>query len=152
MSLKVNLIKSDSIFLNRNHKNQVYSVLFNEIDCGPFDGGCLVFAMAMTKIYEGNVHVIVGKQNTHANSIALHAIFAGKDGRFADADGWGTAEEVISRFVKNELPFGKCETMHLRPWQKEDLPDAPYNDGLVDRLAFEISNPAPYCRKKHVVF
>jgi hypothetical protein len=127
------------VFGSFSIKNAVYGAMLESIDCGPFDGGCVVFAMALQRIYGGEVFVIDGQTaqgpwGPLTSSGAQHAILRLPDGRYMDADGDGTACELVSRLNKNEC-FGRLVHKSTRPIEDEDLPDAPRDETLAGLLA-----------------
>lgn len=115
-------------------------MLYRNIDCGPFDGGCLVFAQALQRLHGGDVFVIEGRRPNSLDDrempelTAQHAVLRLPDGRFGDADGFGGEQEVVNRFVVNECAFG-LRDVRTRPLAAGDLPDAPANESLVAQVA-----------------
>lgn len=128
-------------YASRRHKEQVFRVLAEAVDCGPFDGGCLVFAEALKSIYGGEIYVIAGVTgDTGGSPIAQHAVLRMPDGQYADGDGIGWRDVVVNRFVANEC-LGGLTRQDVRAFQVGDLPDCPRDVGLVKALAHALLNP-----------
>jgi hypothetical protein len=87
--------------LTRRNKNRVYSILLKAARCGPFDGGCLIFAQALKLKFGGEIWVILGKTQEAAPEAAQHAVVRIEDD-FIDADGRSKMCTVMSRFARNE--------------------------------------------------
>ena len=102
---------------------KVYNILDN-VDCGPFDGGCVLVAQALQQIHGGDIVVLVNDKG-----IADHA--AVKVGNtLVDFDGALPVKQFIKRFEDNEHTNIKS----IRPIQNGDLPEAPRNNELVPQL------------------
>ena len=118
-----------------NNQDKIYHLLSDTIDAGPFDGGCVIFAQALQKIYSGDIVVLVGTPNKNSkNPIALHAMLS-TGGKLIDADGAATPKLAISRFIKNELVYSGGTVYSVRPIEPDDLPDAPRDDRLAQDIA-----------------
>ena len=102
----------------------VYDLLLETIGAGPFDGGCVVVAQALQRIHGGQVMGLVRK-----DGIVEHAVVQNGDTMY-DFDGPGSVEEVIKRFESNE----RTNITDVRPLQKTDLPDAPRDINVVEKL------------------
>lgn len=135
------------LYVNKAHRDVVYSVLIDAIDCGPFDGGCLAFARALQTLHGGEVHVIEGGLPGHP-VFAQHAILRTPDGRWLDGDGVGTEGGVTRRFVTNEH-LDHLTRVAVRPWREGDLPEAPSPQDLVERLAEALRSPPQPQRRAH---
>jgi len=137
----------EDIFHSVDHKDAVYGAMLDSIDCGPFDGGCVVFAMALQSVYGGDVYVIDGQTAQSpfgplTSSGAQHAILRLPNGRFMDAGGEGSEINLVSRLNKNEC-FGRLVHESTRPIRDDDLPDAPRDEALVERLAILLRQSLP---------
>ena len=108
-----------------SNKNKIYKLLIDTIGCGPFDGGCVIFARALQIKFGGDIIVLCDK------NIAQHAaVYLGK-GNLIDADGKLPAENFIDRFEELE---GVTIT-NIRPLHNNDLPDAPRDEKLSQEIA-----------------
>lgn len=129
------------VFVDEDHRSQVIETMAQSIDCGPFDGGCVVFAQALQQIHGGEIHVLEGswiRVESGERPMAQHAVLKLPDGRYADADGIGTAQQIMDRFLENE---GLGELLRLddvRPMARGDLPEAIRDDGVVARLVGQL--------------
>jgi hypothetical protein len=145
------------LFHSKRHKDDVYVTMFKAIDCGPFDGGCVSFAMALQKVFGGDVYVICGRQGPDlfgrsGGEGPQHAVLRLPDGRFMDAGTVGTAAEIINTFNVEEC-FGRLRNAYIRQIEPGDLQDAPRDDALIDNLAALLAKPesprrAPMKRQK----
>lgn len=140
-----------SIFRSRSHRNAVYALMLERIECGPFDGGCVAFAMALQRIHGGEVHVVEGRSFTGFSAFrypsytgcfqAQHAVLALPDGSFMDAHGqFGDARRMLQSAAK-EMKFASSAE-RLRPIEEGDLPEAPRTPEVVDALV-ELLRPEP---------
>lgn len=111
------------------NKNRIYSLLIDQIDSGPFDGGCVVFAYALQRVYGGRVVVLVSDQNQ-----AEHAAVLVGDTLY-DADGPAPIKEFIKRFERNELANTGRRIQSLREITDSDLVDAPRDPNLSKQIA-----------------
>jgi len=103
--------------------DEVYDILDN-VECGPFDGGCVLVAQALQQIHGGDIVVLVNDKG-----IADHA--AVKVGNnLIDFDGALPVKQFVKRFEDNEHTNIKS----IRPIQKGDLPEAPRDEELVPQL------------------
>ena len=112
------------------NKNKIYNLMIREIDCGPFDGGCVVFAQALQKKYGGQIVVLIGDRPT--GQTAEHAALL-LNNILIDADGPAEPKIFIQRFVKNE--FYRWPIINIRPIREDDLPEAPRNQTLANMIA-----------------
>ena len=95
-------------------KNAIYDTLIETADCGPFDGGCVVFAQALQRVMGGTVVVL-----TSAGGVAQHAcVERGK--QLFDFDGPLPPALFIKRFSKNEF----VESSGYREIETSDLVEA----------------------------
>jgi hypothetical protein len=107
------------------NRNRIYKLLIDTIDSGPFDGGCVIFAQALKMKYGGEIVVLLTR-----NEQADHAAVKIGD-ILIDADGPAKVDSFIKRFERNE----RVEIFGIRPIQDNDLPDAPRNIGLSEKIA-----------------
>jgi len=91
----------------------LYQVLANTLGCGPFDGGCVVVALAIQRLCGGKLVVLIKEDNT-----ADHACVY-LDGRLVDFENALEPAAFIPRFNKSE----RAATTSFRPMEKGDLPD-----------------------------
>jgi hypothetical protein len=108
----------------------IYSVLLEETDCGPFDGGCVLIALALQQVLGGDIVVLISDQSGRAD----HAVLC-FDGLLWDFDGPLPPSAFIERFEQNELAVLGQRCGGYRPLEPGDLEDAPRDERVVDRLA-----------------
>ncbi len=108
-------------------REKVYNILLLSIDCGPFDGGCLTVAKALSLALGGQVVVLVNE-----DSQAEHAALSLND-HLIDFDGPAAPDAFISRFNRQEIPFKPI--VGYRPVMDGDLPDAPDEPTTIALLA-----------------
>lgn len=119
--------------ISGRNKSQVYDLLVNTIGSGPFDGGCVIMAQAIQLRYGGDIVVLVGRAQTNTKETAQHA--AVKIGnKLVDFDGVGTVSDVVRRFERNELAHAGGQITSIRAIKPGDLPDAPRDSKLAQRL------------------
>lgn len=112
-------------------KNAIYELYFDEIECGPLDGGCWAFANAAKKVYGGSLYTLVGARvGSTTEPIAQHVVLYQNE-RFFDADGWSTQAELLKRWRRRE----RIGNLTLRPFQESDVPESPRIQSLVNRTA-----------------
>lgn len=107
------------------NRNRIYQLLIDAIDSGPFDGGCVVFAQALQIKYGGLIVVLLDR-NRQADHAAVKI-----DNILIDADGPAEIDAFVKRFEKNE----RVEIFGIRPIRDSDLPDAPRDLELSDKIA-----------------
>lgn len=105
--------------------DEIYDLLFDATDCGPFDGGCVLFARSLQRVFGGDLVVLVREDGT-ADHAAVHL-----DGMLLDFDGPLAPDAFLARFNANE----SARTVIWRPFNEGDLPDAPRNDVAEERIA-----------------
>ena len=116
------------------NRNRFYSMLIDGVGSGPFDGGCVVVAQAIQARHGGDIVVLVGQSQHDTKSVAQHA--AVKLGNYLiDFDGPALIKDFIRRFERNELVHTGGQINSVRPIQDKDLPDAPRNTALAEKLA-----------------
>ena len=107
--------------LTRSERTRLYGLLQERIQCGPFDGGCLVVARALQRVMgDGDIHVLIGR------GVAQHAVLSW-GGMLIDAAGPRTPQKMLARFSKTEL----VEVTTHRMMLPGDVPEAPCTDELV---------------------
>lgn len=99
--------------------------MVSTLDCGPFDGGCMVVALALQRLLGGEIMVL-----ERADGTADHAVLSVHD-VLVDFDGPASADALLRRFNRSE----RASCVAVRPARSDDLPDAPRNADLVERLA-----------------
>ncbi|WP_315922992.1 hypothetical protein [Mesorhizobium sp. SP-1A] len=95
------------------------------IECGPFDGGCVIVAQALKAVIGGEIVGLVDKDDTVGHAV-VHL-----DGKLWDYDGPMPSEAFIARFNRLEAPW-KC--VGYRKFRDTDLELAYRDDELVGRL------------------
>lgn len=111
----------------RRVHDQLYTDLVETIECGAFDGGCVVMAEAIKSVFGGEIVCL-----TRAGDLADHAAVL-IDGMLVDYDGPLPAKDFIVRFNDFERPIFPV-TAHRR-FTQDDLPNAVRNPELVKRCA-----------------
>ena len=112
------------------HKDALYTKLIEAAECGPFDGGCVVFAQALQRVMGGHIVVL-----TSPRGIAEHACVE-FDQRLFDYDGPLPPAAFIERFSKNEL----ATISGFRAIEASDLPEAYRGIKLEDDLARQLQD------------
>lgn len=77
-------------------KDEAYSAIVQAHDCGPFDGGCVLFAQALQNVIGGDVAVIINAQGRADHA----AVFL--NGKLYDFDGPLAPNLFMRRFEINE--------------------------------------------------
>lgn len=108
-------------FLDRASHDALYECLHAAAECGPFDGGCYLFARALQMELGGDIHMLVSRR------FAEHAVLKVGD-LLLDAGGAYSEKVMLRRFNREEL----TEVIGARPEQEGDLPEAP-RDETVSR-------------------
>lgn len=121
--MKISELLNES-FLGPN-SNKIYKLLNDAYSIGPFDGGCVIFARALQIKFGGDIIVLCNR------NIAHHAALHLSGGDLIDADGKGSAEDVIDRFENNE----GVSITNIRALTDADLPDAPRDEKLSAQIA-----------------
>lgn len=129
-SKEANLLSTSRGFKNalKPFKDEIYEGMINAHDCGPFDGGCVVFAQALQRVIGGKVVVI-----TNSGGQADHAAVA-LDGKIYDFDGPLKPAAFMARFEKNE----HVKITGYRDIQQGDLLDAIRCDKLEVKLVSQL--------------
>ena len=116
------------------NKNKIYQLLIDQTGSGPFDGGCVVFAQALQLKYGGDIVSLVGRTRPNGTEAAQHAaLYLG--GKLIDADGPAEPEQFVKRFVQHEMASDSGSISQVRPIQNQDLPEAPRDQDLADKIA-----------------
>lgn len=131
------------VFRSFSHKEAVYQLMLDDIECGPFDGGCLVFAQALQRLHGGDVVVVEGRcfsgwaahrePQYNGPLQAQHAVLALPDGTYMDASGKCTARTMLARTAQSSKYVASADA--IRPIQEGDLKEAARDDTLVAELA-----------------
>jgi hypothetical protein len=131
------------VFRSRVHKNAVYTLMLDRIDCGPFDGGCLVFARALERLHGGQVLVVEGRcfsgwacfrvPRYDGPLLAQHAVLRLPDGRYMDALGACSERDMLARATQEALYIALPEA--IRELRAGDLPDAVHDEDFATELA-----------------
>ena len=106
-------------------KDELYSLMLDAGDCGPFDGCCVVFAQALREVIGGDLVVV-----TQPDDSADHAgVFC--DGKIYDFDGPLLPAHFVARFARNE----HADVTGWRLMRDGDLVGAVRDPELQDSLA-----------------
>ena len=114
--------------LREDAESDIYEVL-SEFNCGPFDGGCVLIAMALQRALGGEIVSLVRANSDIADHAALSV-----DGVLWDIDGPLLPSEFIGQFERNELSALGHVCGGYRPLKPTDLEDAPRDEQAVERL------------------
>lgn len=109
-------------------KDAIYHELIVNAECGPFDGGCVVFAQALQRVIGGKI-VVVTKSNDQADHAAVLL-----KGKLYDFDGPLRPDRFFDRFGRNE----HVQISGFRPINETDLPDAIRNANLENVLTAQL--------------
>jgi hypothetical protein len=83
-------------------RNRVMKVLVDALGSGPFDGGCLVVAKALIRLFP-ELKIVTMILNHYGENIPAHYAVMCPDGGIIDGDGYAPSPEAfIKRFIKNE--------------------------------------------------
>lgn len=110
--------------VNGKNKKKIYGLLIDKYDCGPFDGGCLIFASALQKKYGGEIFVLCSERQAEHAALFLN-------GYLIDADGKLEPERFIKRFQDNE----QVKIVSFRKIELQDLPETPQDKELSCLIA-----------------
>lgn len=114
-------------------KEEIYSDLITNFDCGPFDGGCVAFANSLKSVLGGEVMVLIRSghiDKKSANGKADHAALM-LNGKLYDFDGPLPPTAFMKRFSKNEF----VQISSFRPIEADDLPEAVRDHAIEKRIA-----------------
>jgi hypothetical protein len=106
-------------------RDQIYMEILAVGDCGPFDGGCVVFANALQSVIGGKIVVLIDP-----NGRADHAAVA-RGGLLYDFDGPLPPVDFVERFCENE----RVTIAGYRPIDANDLPGAVRDKALQAKLS-----------------
>jgi hypothetical protein len=106
------------------NKDELYTILLDASDSGPFDGGCVIAAEGIRGAIGGDIVVL-----ERANGMADHAAVL-LNGLLYDFDGPLPEREFIKRFNDNEM----AEAVSVRPIKEGDLPEAPRDNETAKKI------------------
>lgn len=128
----IDILKEAKKF-NGKANTKLYDIVAKHTDCGPFDGGCLLYATALQQVFGGEIQVLV------YNNTAHHAVLF-VDGKYIDGNGTSSSTGLsIKKFIAYEC-FGSPKEMYFRPIKSGDLPDAPCPKDGLEELAKAMRN------------
>jgi len=118
-------------------EDNLYKIIIEATECGPFDGGCVFVADALLEATGGELMVLT------FNGQAEHAcVFY--DGLYYDFDGAKEKDEFIKNFKEQELSYrpevNSYSAFDIRPFIDGDLPEAPRNAELSSHMSSIIFN------------
>jgi hypothetical protein len=95
--------------IKKTQWDEAKKLILEEIDCGFFDGGCLILAEALKKILpRARVATILVRGRPD------HYVVVLPDGQYADADGVAPDREtILKRYHKHEAWMEKFEDLTL---------------------------------------
>ena len=139
-------VSSEAAFSLANHRSiivdafrddAVMDVLWqSEARSGPFDGGCLITAKALQRIFGGEIVRLQSKENE-----AEHYGIRINDGSFMDADGVAqSAEEWVDRFSENEMLNRQVE-VEVGVVNDGDIPDDPKAVKMLEKALLKYIGP-----------
>lgn len=123
--------------VSKNINEDIHDIL-QPLNCGPFDGGCVLVAQALQQIHGGRVVVL-----TDADDRAQHAAVLA-DGQLIDYDGAADPNQFVRRFEQNE----RVRIQGIRAIRDTDLPDAPRNADLIPQIVQALSENFADGKKK----
>lgn len=106
--------------------NTLYRLFLEVADCGPLDGGCKVFALALQRLIGGVLYVVEGTNQSCTIQQAQHVVVLAHD-LFWDVEGGRSAKALLKRLRRME----GIENGVLRPYRDGDVPCAVDNPALV---------------------
>lgn len=113
-------------------------VLFQRLECGPFDGGCLALALALQRVLGGEIAVIEGRHRNFPLQAATwhpleaqHAVLHLGPDLYLDAGGYATSSQLLARLPGSLLI---CGANAVRPYRVGDLPDTVADQETVGTL------------------
>lgn len=104
---------------------QLYTAMLHGVGCGPFDGGCVVFAEALQQCIGGEIVVLIDAADRADHAAVL------VDGLLIDCDGPMEPSGFITQFNLNE----RVSVVAYRAIRRHDLPNACRDDRLRAILA-----------------
>lgn len=116
--------------------DRLYEMLVGSAGCGPFDGGCLVVARAMQRVFGGEVIVL-----TRADGRADHAVLD-VGGQLWDYDGPDAPADMLRRFNASEM----ASCVGYRPLQEGDLLEAVRDPVVEETLVGLFEEVRPFAR------
>lgn len=88
-----NLIKTK---VRRN--NRFYELMLDATGAGPFDGGCILFALALQRALKtGEMYMVMGSRINGDDSEPQHAVLKIGDNQYVDADGVMSSVKLFNR-------------------------------------------------------
>ena len=121
--------------INEGYKESLYDMMLQEIECGPMDGGCVVYARAAQIAFGGEIYCLIGSpQRGAADNIALHA-FLKVGNRAIDYYNDSNPKRLAGHFQKEELDYAGGNISGIRLMIPSDLEDAPRNEKLSMKIA-----------------
>lgn len=109
--------------------NKYHQILEDHTEGGPFDGGCMTHAMAMQKVFGGDLHGLHDHQG-----VVQHAVLRVPHGNthiFLDANGPATDKEIMRRFSEDEM----VPIAGHRPLADNDLDEAVRSHEAAESIA-----------------
>jgi hypothetical protein len=108
--------------------DELYEDLHETIQCGPFDGGCVIVAQALQRVLGGELYGLVDANDMPGHAVVMH------EGMLWDYDGPLSPSEFMERFIRLECPPGAWRPVSYRPMNGDELQDAFRDEALQDRI------------------
>lgn len=124
--MRESIITVLSLIEKASNSDAFWQLLSDAIAGGPFDGGCLMCAEALKRIFGGKLaYISNGKRATHYGLLL--------DDAYYDFDGChNSAKQWIATFSANEYVHSSClSVMHGRCPRSNDIP---YDEKVVSSL------------------
>lgn len=115
------------------------SALQSAIDCGPFDGGCVIVAQALKLVIGGEIFGLVDENDAVGHAVVL------LDEKLWDYDGPLPPAAFIARFNHLETPW---QCVGYRKFYDNDLELAYRDEALVERLVALFHRMMPHMARQ----
>lgn len=109
-------------------KDDILNLLHERAGCGPFDGGCLVFAQALHKVMGGEVMGLARADNFVIDHCVLYL-----DGKLWDFDGPLKPIAFMKRFSETETPGFRYND--FVPFDLNEVPETVNDPALAEELS-----------------
>jgi hypothetical protein len=128
----------------KNPIRPIYYKILRRYNCGPLDGGCLMYAVAYQNVYGGDLWGIRGYYMHAKNKKPLlQHIMVKKNNLFYDAEGAFTEQQLKKRWERLEhVHVDSVEPLPPMPAIKEIMHKLkmPYSEKMVTRMEKAMRN------------